>query len=130
MRSSSAAEDPSASSLKAAFDYRTILNMLMSIVNTGAGDLTPLKTPLPKVGRSESWVGENGLLLGAPGICGRLGWPHPAPHRNLAQAHICAPQARSDPPSLAPLALHPAPAAQAHPPPAHVGGREEQCGTH
>lgn len=100
----------------------------MSIVNTGAGDLTPLKTPLPKVGRSESWVGENGLLLGAPGICGRLGWPHPAPHRNLAQAHICAPQARSDPPRLAPLALHPAPAAQAHPPPPMWAGEKSNVG--
>lgn len=51
VRSSSAADDPAGASLKATFDYRTILNMLMSIVNSAApGDMTPLKTPLPKVG--------------------------------------------------------------------------------
>ncbi len=49
VRSSSAAEDLTTASLKAAFDYRTILNMLMNIVNAAGSEATPLKTPLAKV---------------------------------------------------------------------------------
>lgn len=49
VRSSSAAEDPAATNMKAAFDYRTILSMLMTIVNQGGSDMTPMKTPLAKL---------------------------------------------------------------------------------
>ena len=49
VRCSSAAEDLTTASLKAAFDYRTILNMLMNIVNAAGSEATPLKTPLAKV---------------------------------------------------------------------------------
>lgn len=74
VRSSSAHNDPAATSLKSAFDYRTILNMLMSIVNTAAASdmATPLKTPGAAAKVVVFWPWEGGRSL-CEEDCGFLG---------------------------------------------------------